>query len=228
MIKGFKTRMIDPRPTDGRVLALDLLDDEAKNRFNSHLCAFRKMMPAHLHPKAHLSYFKFDGGLESRITKIDLCNVYLWCRCSRIVERIDNYFEKHSIDPNGDFKAAVIGTPFTNAFLTAEPLMNADKCKVIIQNGSSTVQIGVILNKGFTGTVVVGISLHTPNICVECGNPASDTCKLKACSRCFKIDRVRVLYCSSKCQKLDFSRHSKTCNSDWTSDDWRDDVEETV
>ena len=223
-----KTRMIDPRPTDGRVLAMDLLDAEAKERFNRHVFAFRDMMPVHAHPKAHTFYFKCDGNLESRIIKLDLCDVYLWCKCSRIIQRVNDLPDVNAIDPNGAFKAAVVGTPFTNAFLTAEPMMNADKCKMIFQNGSMTVQIGVILDKGFTGTVVVGVSLQTPNLCLECKKPASATCKLRACSRCFKHDRVRVLYCSSECQKLDYPRHSHACNSDWTSDDWRGDVEETM
>lgn len=224
-----KTRLIDPRPTDGRVLAIDLLDDEAKNRFYQHTCAFRNIMPMPMHPKAHLSYFKFDGGLESRISKIDLSNVYYWCKGSRIMKRIDDIPIASAIDrenPTKPFNAVLMGTPFVNTFLTAEPLLNADKCKVIIQNGNSTVQIGVILDKGFTGTVVVGISIHTPNTCLECKKPASATCKLRACSRCFENDRIRVLYCSSECQKLDYQRHSSVCTSDWKSDDWRDRIEE--
>ena len=212
----------------------DFLDKNMLHTYHSHINAFRKIFPAPVYRKYHQFFFKLENteAVPCMHAKMDLCDVYMWCRGSKVKQQYvfsprDNQYID-SIELHG-FKAAIVKTPFVNAVVTAEPLLNANKCRVFIRNGDKTGQICAVMDRGFVGTAVIGVSLHTPNSCMECGKPASDTCKLRACSRCFELDRVRVLYCSRECQLIDYPRHRGMCTPEWRELDdsqWRDRLQE--
>ena len=158
-----------------------------------------------LYPKMQAVFLKAEG----ECTKIDLCDFFVWCKCS--VFKIDS---KISRDESTAF---IMQTPFGRVFMGVHVLKNAEECKVDILNGDKTVQIQV---KGSKPTVI-GIGLFTPNYCKRCRKPRSDTVKLKECSRCI-ASGVKLFYCSRKCQLLDYPNHRQVCKYDWSASDWRE------
>lgn len=167
--------------------------------------------------------FFFMANDKCRGTKADLCDFLVWCKHSHITEEssiVEGVLDKIPILKY--FRVAILKTFFVNGFLYVQALTNADKCKVIVVNGDETAQIRVIRDKNFHGKIMIGVSICIPHLCMECKKMPSDTCKLRFCSRCFKVDRVRVFYCSKECQKQDYPRHSNACNVDWNDNDWRE------
>jgi hypothetical protein len=193
--------------------SVELLDDDTKCLFKEHVNAVVGSIGVEAHRRAHVLYLKVAVDSRSRISTFDLCDFFVWCKCSSIL----GSKPRQDLECGG-LRVAVITTPFLNALVVAEPLHNADKCKVALQNGDKTVQLRVVFNRGFRGDVVIGVCLKTPGSCMECRALASDTCKLRACSRCYEFDKVRVLYCSPECQKKHYPEHRPVCKGHWASD----------
>jgi hypothetical protein len=205
-----KTRMIDPI-TQG--CAFSLLDADAKDNFNKHIYKFMKYVGNPCHPKAHTFFFHAKGPEPMQM---DLSTVYMWCKGSQIINHLNK--------PSDTFMPFVIRTPLVSGFLCIMPLLNADRCKAMLVDGDKALQVRVTFDEGFTGTVVIGVSIHTNGRCTNCDKSAMER-TLKACSRCFETDRVRVLYCSKRCQKIDYPRHKAACCFDWESSDWQEKIE---
>jgi len=157
-----------------------------------------------IYGKMHAVFLKADD----KCTKIDLCDLFEWCKCSVVDDKHATVYENMSI--------RFMETPFGRVCLAVHVLQNADECKVNIRNGDKTVQIRIK-----NGPTVIGIGLHTPNYCKLCRKPRSDTTKLKECSRCLTFG-IKVFYCSRACQLLDYPKHRHVCTYDWSASDWRE------
>jgi hypothetical protein len=147
-------------------------------------------------------------------TTLPLCNSLSWCKHSDI---------KKQLESSNKFHAVMVNTCFGGCVVVARALSDAEanKCSIFFTCANKSVQLNVRRKKGFIGSCLIGVSVATPNICFKCGVPASLSLKLRMCSRCFKVDRARVLYCSAECQRVDYyARHRNACKYDWNSDDW--------
>ena len=188
-----------------------------KDRFNSLVVTFLNGLSLNFHRKCHTFFFRMHGNIT--ITRLNLSDVYVWCKHSSVSERIDKTKNSYSL------QSVVMSTMFLNAVLVAQPLCSEGDirrgCKVSISSDDGTVQIVAKRGHKVKGELIVGVSIFTPNVCTECKRGPKEV-KLRACRRCFEHDRIRVLYCSKECQKADYDRHKGTCKADWSSDDWRD------
>jgi hypothetical protein len=187
-----------------------------KDHHKSHIRSFTSHLHLNFHKKSHTFFFKMHEKITT--TRLDLCDIYVWCKHSSISERI----EKH--DPIQSSKSAVVQTLFLNAILVVQPLCSeGDKqrgCRVYITSDDNTVQIVTKRGKNVKGDITVGVSILTPNVCMECKRTHNEV-KLRACERCLENDKIRVLYCSKECQSKDYDRHKSTCKADWKDDGWR-------
>jgi hypothetical protein len=164
------------------------------------------------HRKRFIVYFKLHPTHE--ITKLRLCDVLPWCKQSKV----DEVF-----DPCGAVQAASVITCFVHCIAVAKIMTgDASQCSFYFTTSADkSVQINARRLNGFAGTAIVGVCIAMPNECLNCCLPASASCKLRMCSRCFRNGRIRVLYCSKACQLADYARHRSACTFDWDSPNWR-------
>ena len=168
--------------------------------------------------------FFFMANEKCRGTKTDMCDYLAWCKHSTVTH--ESAIDGSVVAKIPDLKhmrVGVLRTLFLNGFLFVQPITNADKCSVSIVNGPNTVQVRIIRLNNFKGPILVGASVNVPHLCMECKKLKSDTCKLRFCSRCYKVDHIRVFYCSKECQRKDYPRHSNVCKVDWFDKNWRED-----
>ena len=191
----------------------------AEDQFNALACAYMDQISLNFHPKRHVFFFKMHERIP--LTRLDLCDVFIWCRHSHLIQRVG------TVDIQSSMQVAFMGTVFSNMLLVAQPLCSEqDKqrgCKVSIayDRNLKTIQIIARRGKNVKGDLFVGVSIATPNTCMQCKcGPTEAT--LKACKNCFAKDRIRVLYCSKDCQRADYSRHKHVCQNEWSDDDWRE------
>ena len=186
---------------DDRVLSLHDVGEQGLKVFadNCH-----EMVVHVLYRKMTAVFLKAERG----ITKIDLCDLFDWCKCSVLDDR--------GPKSHGVLTFSYLQTPFGRVFVNVQVLGNASLCRVNLLNGDKTVQIQV---KGVQPTVI-GIGLCIHNNCKRCGKYGSDTVKLKECSRCAVLG-VKLFYCSRECQLLDYPNHRQVCKYDWSASDWR-------
>jgi hypothetical protein len=168
------------------------------------------------HNKYHMIFFQLHEDADS--TTMDLCEAFKWCKHSRILE--NTYYSR-----NQYIHGVAIETPLIRCVAIAQVISNPQGCKrILFEYGNGTVRLHAWKEEGYTHPVFVGISLCTPNACMNCKTIASPTSKLKACSKCFHTaGRVRILYCSKECQRMDYRRHRNACTYDWSKDDWQAD-----
>lgn len=188
-----------------------------KDHFNSLAAAYLNELSLNFHKKCHTFFFKMHDSIS--VTRLDLSDVYVWCKHSSVSERVSKAKNPYSL------QSVVMGTMFLNSVLITLPLCSEGDirrgCKVSITSDENTVQLVAKRGKNVKGKLIVGVSISTPNVCTECKRGPKEV-KLMACKRCFEHDRIRVLYCSKECQKADYNRHKSTCKADWSSEDWRD------
>lgn len=207
---------------DTRVISLEEVGEKDIKNFVKYSAA---VAGSHTHRKIHTVFLKAE---DVHCTKIDLCAFFAWCKCSAVIESPEiRVCEELEALPES-MSLMYIKTPFVRALLTVQLMCSVDKCEVNILNGNKTVQIQIKRKEGFNGTIITGIGLHTPNVCTLCKTPNSDTVKLRVCSRCFTFDKIKLYYCSQKCQRLDFQRHCHVCTYDWFADDWREEAPRPV
>jgi hypothetical protein len=187
---------------DDRVISLHEVGEQGLKLFVDNVV---EIVHPVLHRKMTAVFLKAARG----ITRIDLCDLFDWCKCSVLDERSKNSHEVLTF--------AYMQTPFGRVFVSVQVLANASLCKVDLLSGESTVQIQV---KGVQPTVI-GVSLFASNYCKRCRKYGSDTLKLKECSRCAALG-VKLCYCSRECQLLDYPNHRQVCTYDWSASDWRD------
>ena len=168
------------------------------------------------HRKYHMIFFQMHEQAE--LTVIDLCEAFEWCKHSSLIGNVYHTRIKQA-------HVVTVQTPLIICVAAAHVILNPEGCKKIrFECGNKTVRLCAWKEKGFTGPIFIGICLCTPNICVNCRTHASPTTILKACSRCFHTSgRVRVLYCSKECQRMDYKHHRDACTYDWSKDNWRTD-----
>jgi hypothetical protein len=207
-----KGRLLD----DKRVISLEELGEKDMKVF---VKGSVQTTATYTHRKIHTVFLRAD---DSPCTKIDLCDFFVWCKCSWVMKSPKTRVYDETLH------LACIETPFGRAVLAVQLMCQAENCEVDILDGNKTVQIQIKRKDGFDGPITVGIGLHTPNVCIKCNISNSDTVKLRLCSRCFKFDRIKRFYCSRECQKLDYPRHSHVCTYDWFSSDWREDAPRPV
>jgi hypothetical protein len=191
--------------------------ETTKDHFNSLVITFLNGLSLDFHKKCHTFFFSMHENIA--ITRLNLCDVYVWCKHSSVSERVNRMKNSYSL------QSVVMQTMFLNTVLVARPLCSEGDirrgCKLSITSDGNTVQLVAKRGKSVKGKLIVGVSIFTPNVCTECKRGPKEV-KLRACKRCFEHDRIRVLYCSKGCQKDDYDRHKSTCKADWSSDDWRD------
>jgi hypothetical protein len=187
---------------DERVLTLHEVGEQGLKLFVDNCI---EIVHPVLYRKMTAVFLKAERG----ITKIDLCDLFDWCKCSVLDGRSKN--------SHGVVTFSYMQTPFGRVFVSVQVLKNASLVKVDLLTGDNTVQIQV---KGVQPTVI-GVGLYTSNYCKRCRKYGSDTVKLKECSRCAVLG-VRLFYCSRECQLLDYPNHRQVCSYDWSSSDWRD------
>jgi hypothetical protein len=172
-----------------------------------------RVSPFQFHRRRSNLFFRLHSLRET--TTLPLCNSLTWCKHS------DN---KKKLEPMNSFRAVMANTCFGGCVIIAWVMNDAsDKCSIFFTCENKSVRVNAKRKKGFKGSCLIGVSVATPNYCFQCGVPASVSLKLRMCSRCFKVDRARVLYCSAECQRLDYyARHRNACKYDWNSDDWID------
>ena len=194
---------------DDRVLSLHDVGEQGLKLFVDN-CV--EIVHPTLHRKMHAVFLKAEG----ECTKIDLCDLFDWCKCSVLDDRSKN--------GNDEVTFCFMETPFGRVFMSVHVLKNAEECRVDVLNGDNTVQIQV------RKPTVIGIGLFTSNYCKLCRKPGSDTTttttttttvKLKECSRCI-VFGIKLFYCSRTCQLLDYQNHRQVCTYDWSASDWRD------
>jgi hypothetical protein len=196
-------------------------DDITKDQFNSSVRIFVSSLVLNFHKKCHTFFFKMHDSVP--VTRLDLSDVYVWCKNSTVSERVGHL----SNGGTPSMKTVVMSTMFLNTVLVAQPLCSDGDvrrgCRVLVSSSSDekTVQIVAKRGRNVRGEVIVGVSIFTPNICIECKRGPKDV-KLKACKRCFEHDRIRVLYCGKECQNSDYIRHKNVCKADWNDEDWKD------
>jgi hypothetical protein len=163
------------------------------------------------HRRRSTIFFRLHSLCET--TTLPLCNSLAWCKHSDI---------KRRLDPMNNFRAVMANTCFGGCVIIARAMDDAaDKCSIFFTCDNKSVRVNAKRKKGFKGPCLIGVSVATPNYCFQCGVPASVSLKLRMCSRCFKVDRARVLYCSPECQRLDYyARHRTACKYDWNAADW--------
>ena len=187
---------------DDRVLSLHDVGEQGLKVFVDNCL---DMLHPILYRKMSAVFLKVERG----ITKIDLCDLFDWCKCSVLDDRAP---KSHSV-----LTFSYMQTPFGRVLVSVQVLGNASLCRVSLLNGDKTVQIQV---KGVQPTVI-GVGLCTPNCCQRCRKYGSDAVELKECSRCAVLG-VRLFYCSRECQLLDYPNHRQVCKYDWSASDWRD------
>jgi hypothetical protein len=191
------------RPLDDtRVLSLHDMDQQALQSFAERTSEI--VLPI-IYREVHAVFMK----LEEKCTRIDLCYLFEWCKCSVFDRRFSNNTE--------DITIGVINTHYAQAYVTVHVLKKEGKCKVDFLNGDKTVQIRI---KGSKPSII-GIGLNTRYCCKRCNKPGSDAIKLKKCSRCLALG-VKLFYCSRECQLLDYPAHRQVCTYDWSASDWRE------
>ena len=164
--------------------------------------------PYPYHRRRYNVFFNLHVSCET--TTLPMCNSLSWCRHSDI---------KKTLEPANNVCAVMVNTCFGGCVVIA--MADPAKCSLFFSCANKSVRINARRKKGFKGSCVIGVSVATPNICFQCGVPASVSLKLRMCSRCFKVDRARVLYCSAECQRVDYyARHRMACKYDWESNDW--------
>ena len=205
---------------DTRVLSLKEVGEKDLKVFVENSI---KITSSNLHRKIHTVFLKAE---DVCCTKIDLCNFFVWCKCSVVIDNPGTRINGKDL-PEAMYMT-FIKTHFGLAILIVQLLCNFDKCEVNVLDGNKTVHIQIKRKNEFKGPLIFGIGLHTPNMCRLCKTPNSDTVKLRLCSRCFTFDRIKHFYCSRKCQLLDFPRHCHVCAYDWFADDWREEAPQLV
>jgi hypothetical protein len=195
---GHEGRPLD----DTRVLSLHDMDQQALHSFAER--ASESLIPL-IYREVHAVFMK----AEEKCTKIDLCDLFEWCKCS--------VFHKSYPTDSNDLAFGAISTPYAQVFVTVHVLKKEGACKVDMLNGDKTVQIRI---KGSKPSII-GITLNTKYRCKRCNKPGSDAFKLKKCSKCL-VSGIKCFYCSRECQVLDYPAHRQVCTYDWSASDWRE------
>ena len=183
------------------------VDKEIVKKFHIYAGYYLEGIGPQPFPRKRFVFFNIHASCQT--TTLRLCNIYKWCKHSKVGK------EFKTID---GICAAGISTFFGGAVALAQAMTNSDKCSIFFTTVKKSLQINVKRSTGFTGACLIGVCVAFPRVCHGCGIPAV---KLKMCSRCFKVDRVRVYYCSKQCQRMDYyERHQFACKYDWESDDW--------
>ena len=200
---SLECRLLD----DARVLSLHDVGKRALKIFVENSV---EVSSPYIHRKMHAVFLK----AEDECTKIDLCDLFEWCKCSMLDDKSTG-----SVDET--MRLSFIETPFGRVFLTVHALKNADGCKVDFLNGDKTVQIQIKHSSKPHEPTTIGIGLHISNYCKRCRKPSSDSVKLKECRRCLAFG-IKLFYCSRECQLLDYPKHRQVCTYDWSAIDWRE------
>jgi hypothetical protein len=188
------------------------LDVGVVQQFDREVSSYlERISPFQFHRRRSFLFFRLHSSSET--TTLPLCNAIAWCKHSDI---------KTKLEPMDNFRAVMANTCFGGCVLIARVIIGvSDKCSIFFTCENKSVRVNAKRKKGFKGSCLIGMCIATPNYCFQCGVPASVSVKLRMCSRCFKVDRARVLYCSAECQRQDYyARHRNACNYDWNSDDW--------
>jgi hypothetical protein len=197
------------------VVPPDEVDEELKSAFKESIqMALEEILEGqHIHRKNHICFFSVDTKAKS--FTVDLCDLFSWLKLSRTDEEL-----VQRIEPG--FKVSVFESPFVNGFIVVEALTNVGGCNLFLGNGTHSLFVKIINRKASFNKTLVGVSLHVSNSCLGCRAPASESVRLKKCSRCFFNHEARVLYCSKECQKKDYERHRTVCAcGELLLDDWR-------
>ena len=183
------------------------VDKEIVKKFHIYAGYYLEGIGPQPFPRKRFVFFNIHASCQT--TTLRLCNIYKWCKHSKVgkeLETIDGIY------------AVGISTFFRGGVALARAMTDSDKCSIFFTTVNKSLQINVKRSTGFTGACLIGVCVACPRVCHGCGVPAV---KLKMCSRCFKVDRVRVYYCSKQCQRMDYyERHQFACKYDWESDDW--------
>jgi hypothetical protein len=199
---GVRSKLLD----DARVLSLEQVGKQALKMFVENSVSVEASR--FFHRKIYAVFLK----AEDECTKIDLCDLFDWCKCSVMDKSSPTNIEE-------TIGFTCMQTPFGRVFLTVHVLKNEDGCKMDFLNGDKTVQIQIKHKPNEPTTI--GIGLHIAHCCKRCKKYSSDTVKLKGCKRCLAAG-IKLFYCSRECQLLDYPNHRHVCTYDWSASDWRE------
>ena len=186
--------------------SIDFVEPDIRGQFAA---SFERAVGCACHRKRHTVFVELNSGNDCLC--LNLSEVFQWC--------VSSTTQGERVRVGEHACCVVVKTPLTRCIAFAETVTNAHECErisMVYSADSRSVQLQVLRKSSSKATILVGLTIATPNQCTTCA--AMKPLKLKACSRCYRNTGVRVLYCSEKCQHSDYPRHREACAYDWGRD----------